>query len=495
MLPLVVTISVLVFLDIATPSHSWKCLFPPSRVKFQGSQSVLSVQRRRELLLDGPTLEIEAGSMTVLTGPSGAGKTIWMKEMMACLNGSEQMGDGISCAEGSGAEKLRGVWCDRYTVSRSKQAPSVSLSIIESVESKLTPPCVLFVDELVDTESMPVRRAVYKGVNDLCREKMCAAVWATHKFEGLSGRRVGLRNGRLVSTTELHAHLGGEGGGGGEEVVESVVEPKVEPEVGPEVDEQPPPSSPAPTPNSSSISPLVSDVLIKTNEFFRTATISPVRNFLTIPSNPPPSSPLAPLEAALSPPTLPPIPRPTWLTISMSVPTGLLWYGYYKFSVEEELFQMELRQTGRVSGAGGYGTLIGFSYAVIFGGFFSLLPLTEGFSELILRTAGVLLLASQVNLYCRVNELCEEVGIDRPLHPWWALLPPPLDVVVGLRQVHYLALYATKIREEEWQRDKVAEEWFPFISSERFTLKEFVREPRRWFRLPFLNTEEWEDFW
>ena len=211
MLPLVVTISVLVFIDIATPSHSWKCLFPPSRVKFQGSQSVLSVQRRRELLLDGPTLEIEAGSMTVLTGPSGAGKTIWMKEMMACLNGSEQMGDGISCAEGSGAEKLRGVWCDRYTVSRSKQAPSVSLSIIESVESKLTPPCVLFVDELVDTESMPVRRAVYKGVNDLCREKMCAAVWATHKFEGLSGRRVGLRNGRQSCT--LIWVVKGEGGG------------------------------------------------------------------------------------------------------------------------------------------------------------------------------------------------------------------------------------------------------------------------------------------
>ena len=26
------------------------------------------------------------------------------------------------------------------------------------------------------------------------------------------------------------------------------------------------------------------------------------------------------------------------------------WYGYYKFSVEEELFQDELRREGRVSG-------------------------------------------------------------------------------------------------------------------------------------------------
>ncbi|GMH50152.1 hypothetical protein TrRE_jg4702 [Triparma retinervis] len=296
------------------------------------------------MLLDGPTLDVASGDTIFLTGKSGAGKSLWMSEMMACLNGTQQMGDGISCSGEEGIEKLRGVWCDRYTVCRSKTSPTVSSSIIDGLDSMITTPCILFVDELLDTESEPVR-------------------------------------------------------------------------------------------------------------------------------------------------------RPTWLTISMSVPTGLLWYGYYKFSVEEELFQMELRETGRVSGAGGYGTLVGFSYAVIFGGIFSLLPLTEGFGELILRGAGILLLASQVNLYVRVNELCEEVGMERPLHPWWALLPPPLDVVVGLRQVHYLALYATKVREEEWKGDFVAEEWFPFISSERFTLEEFVREPKRWFGLPFLNTKEWDDFW
>ena len=42
----------------------------------------------------------------------------------------------------------------------------------------------------------------------------------------------------------------------------------------------------------------------------------------------------------------------------------------------------------------------------------------------------------------------------------------------------------------EREEDKIAEEYFPFISSGRFTLKEFVQEPRRWFWF----TGEWEDW-
>ena len=33
-------------------------------------------------------------------------------------------------------------------------------------------------------------------------------------------------------------------------------------------------------------------------------------------------------------PETPGIPRPVWLTIAASVPTGLIWYGWYKYSVE-----------------------------------------------------------------------------------------------------------------------------------------------------------------
>ena len=51
-------------------------------------------------------------------------------------------------------------------------------------------------------------------------------------------------------------------------------------------------------------------------------------------------------------PESPGVPRGVALTMLGSVPTALGWYGYYKFSVEEELFQDELRREGRVSGRG-----------------------------------------------------------------------------------------------------------------------------------------------
>lgn len=41
-----------------------------------------------------------------------------------------------------------------------------------------------------------------------------------------------------------------------------------------------------------------------------------------------------------------------------------------------------------------------------------------------------------------------------------------------------------------WRPDVVAEECFPFISSERFTLREFATQPRRWFAF----TQGWCDF-
>jgi hypothetical protein len=82
-----------------------------------------------------------------------------------------------------------------------------------------------------------------------------------------------------------------------------------------------------------------------------------------------------------------------------------------------------------------------------------------------------------------------EIG-DEPLYTWWALLPPPLDVVVGLRQVHFLSEFWRITRNEEPQKDIVAQELFPFISSPRFTLKEFFRTPSMWFWF----TNEMEDF-
>lgn len=171
------------------------------------------------------------------------------------------------------------------------------------------------------------------------------------------------------------------------------------------------------------------------------------------------------------------------------------WYGFYKYSVEEELYQYELQTEGKVSGCGGFGTLLPFVFGVIVGFPLTLLHIPAG--ETILQAASVWILAGQVNLYRRVNELCdeskEEMGlVDGPvLWEWWALLPPPLDVVVGLRQVHFLSEYWRIKRGEPYEKDVIAEDLFPFISAkQRFTLKEFFRTPSMWFWF----TTDWKDF-
>jgi hypothetical protein len=137
----------------------------------------------------------------------------------------------------------------------------------------------------------------------------------------------------------------------------------------------------------------------------------------------------------------------------------------------EELYQDELRREGRVTGCGGYGTLLPFVFCILAGAGLTVLPtplqhtpLPEGLVTL----GSVWILAGQVNLYRRVNDLWMERAAgggegaregaesgggggggdgapdEPPLHVWWALLPPPLDVVVGLRQVHFLARYWTE---------------------------------------------------
>jgi hypothetical protein len=237
--------------------------------------------------------------------------------------------------------------------------------------------------------------------------------------------------------------------------------------------------------NSVSVNPPVRDGDLVdgfcrwTNSAFRNLTITPVRDYLEII---PARRNMSFLEILKSPPQYPGISRPVSLTIAASVPTALGWYGFYKFSVEEELFQDEMRREGRVTGCGGYGTLLPFVFLFLIGTAAHFLPGLDSLSSPCIQAGGVWILLGQINLYRRVNELTvEKFGGEPPLHSWWALLPPPLDVIVGLRQVHFLAKYWAAVREETFEQDVFADTLFPFISSERFTLKELFKEPRRWF--------------
>ncbi|KAL7549092.1 hypothetical protein ACHAWF_012364 [Thalassiosira exigua] len=248
----------------------------------------------------------------------------------------------------------------------------------------------------------------------------------------------------------------------------------------------------------SSTEDAISDFCQGTNEFWKNLVIEPVRNYVDVqPAESAVTSTSDALTKLTAPPEVPGVPRPVWLTILGSVPTGLMWYGYYKFSVEEELYQYEMRETGRVSGAGGYGTLFPFVYGILIGFPLTLLHIPGG--DLLIETAGAWILLGQINLYRRVNELCmeneaikSELGLtEPPLYEWWAVLPPPLDVVVGLRQVHFLSEYWRVKRGYAKDKDVIAEELFPFISMpERFTLKAFFRRPKYWFWF----TKEWKDF-
>jgi len=228
----------------------------------------------------------------------------------------------------------------------------------------------------------------------------------------------------------------------------------------------------------------ISDFCKGTNAFWKSLIIPVVRDYADV--KPKGTADVDDfLSVVTAAPETPGIPRPVWLTIAASVPTGLIWYGWYKYSVEEELFQYELETEGRVSGCGGYGTLFPFVFGVIIGGPLALVGFSGG--DAILEAAGLWILLGQVNLYRRVNDCFPG---EEPLHAWWALLPPPLDVVVGLRQVHFLSEFWKKERSLPAGGDAVAEKYFPFISAPRFTLKEFARTPSMWFWF----TKDWDDF-
>ena len=259
---------------------------------------------------------------------------------------------------------------------------------------------------------------------------------------------------------------------------------------------------------------LVSDFCKGTNAFWKELVIPQVREKVEV--QPAFTAGDGIIERLSAAPEIPGLPRPVWLTVLGSVPTALGWYGYYKFSVEEELFQHELATEGKVSGCGGYGTLFPFVFGVLAGGALEATNLPGGGT--LLEASGAWILLGQLNLYRRVNELVRrgppplqetlaesvpavaEGPVEPPLWAWWALLPPPLDVVVGLRQVHFLALY--------WEAERAAlaaaqgqpprpppdadpfATWFPFIASPRFTLRTFLRTPSLWFAF----TKDWPDF-
>lgn len=190
------------------------------------------------------------------------------------------------------------------------------------------------------------------------------------------------------------------------------------------------------------------------------------------------------LSMVTSSPRIPGLPRPLWLVILASLPTGLVWYGYYKFCIEEELLQMELDAGKRTpKGLGGYGTLGPFTYGLILGPVAELLHLPGGVNW---SAVGIIYIYyTQFLLYERVNELFssddDTTDISPPLTVWWCWpIFFPFNLIVGLRQVHFLSQYHYLKRGiDPPPKDPIAE-FFPFIGSDNFTWQEFLTKPSLW---------------
>ncbi|MEM8716970.1 MAG: hypothetical protein AAGE92_14550 [Cyanobacteria bacterium P01_G01_bin.4] len=130
-----------------------------------------------------------------------------------------------------------------------------------------------------------------------------------------------------------------------------------------------------------------------------------------------------------------PTPRPLWQVIALSLATGLLYYGWYKWVIQEEL--------RAYNGQGWPGSLCLFPFVLGV----TVPPLLATFDPDVPQWFGALSLLGvvwiyivQFRLYCDVNALYREEGLPEPLVVWWLVIPG-LNLVVGLRQIHFLSRF------------------------------------------------------
>ncbi|MER3433115.1 MAG: hypothetical protein C4288_06725 [Leptolyngbya sp. ERB_1_1] len=135
-------------------------------------------------------------------------------------------------------------------------------------------------------------------------------------------------------------------------------------------------------------------------------------------------------------------PRPLWKVILFSGLTGLLYYGYYKWIIQEEL--------RNYNGKGWSGALcllpfvIGVALPQALAFFDPDVPNGFGWFSL-LGIAWIYIV--QFRLYRTVNELYDRAGQKPPLTVWW-LFVPGLNLIVGLRQIHFLSQYWANLQGE-----------------------------------------------
>ncbi len=150
-------------------------------------------------------------------------------------------------------------------------------------------------------------------------------------------------------------------------------------------------------------------------------------------------------------------PRPLWRVILLSAASLLLYYGWYKWIIQEEL--------RRYNGHGWSGTLclLPFVLGVTVPQVLWILdPDVPGWFGWVSLLGVVWIYIVQFKLYRTVNELYRGEGLKEPLVVWWIFVPG-LNLIVGLRQIHFLSEYWAR-KQEITVKDSLAES-IPFLSA------------------------------
>ncbi|MEO0803119.1 MAG: hypothetical protein AAFY57_12685 [Cyanobacteria bacterium J06642_2] len=149
--------------------------------------------------------------------------------------------------------------------------------------------------------------------------------------------------------------------------------------------------------------------------------------------------------------------RPLWQVLLLSGATLLLYYGWYKWIVQEEL--------RHYTGSGWSGTLCLTPFVLGVAApqlayFFSDAP---GWVRWLSLIGVVWIYIVQYRLYRDVNRLYTDLGKPEPLTVWW-LVVPGLNLVVGLRQIHFLSQFWA-LQSGRAARDPLAN-FFPWLFAE-----------------------------
>lgn len=132
-------------------------------------------------------------------------------------------------------------------------------------------------------------------------------------------------------------------------------------------------------------------------------------------------------------------PRPMTRVILLSILTGLLYYGYYKWMIQDELKAHS--QKGWSGALCLIPFVLGVAIPLLLAVFDPDVPSWFGRFALL----GVLwIYIVQFRLYREINRLYIAQGWQPPLVSWWIVVPG-LNLIVGLRQIHFLSEYWARL--------------------------------------------------